>query len=183
MPPRRSKPSKQSKSSKSQKNVQEEEDFNEQPHGKEKISTSQCSLRRTEVILDEKFQVPLCYVQFFQNTKTRPDQTPTPIIKDDILFTIKVEKKKGKKTSTTLSWDLKRITLSKNQIKELEDLQKVFGTNCTHENNTIIYFGTFDESLLKYLLANFNVKEDQIKVMTPKPEVPKYFNVKITFEE
>lgn len=134
-------------------------------------------IRKIEVIIDPDTDVPECYSIYFQK-KSR--QKP---IESSFLFKIVVEKKRGRKMSTTVSWDPKKTNLTKDQIENLKNLQKELGTNATLEKNSMVYFGNFTDFLKDYLVDTFEIAEDKIIIVLPKPSVPPHFNIKIVAKE
>ncbi|KAK8860807.1 Regulator of nonsense transcripts 1-like protein [Tritrichomonas musculus] len=184
-------PPKRGQKGKKTKRIDPDEEPIDQAPEEEKAAQTPSSTKRVEINLDPKYHVPLCYVKFFEKKKGPENNNeqhvqfslPPGAPMKDIIFKIEVDKKKGKKTSTTVSWDPKKKTLTKDQINDLKSLQKEFGTNCTVEKDSIVFFGTFDEELKVYLVEHFDVKDDQISVKIPKPEVPNFFNITIIVKD
>ena len=111
-------------------------------------------IRKIEVIIDPDTDVPECYSIYFQK-KSR--QKP---IESSFLFKIVVEKKRGRKMSTTVSWDPKKTNLTKDQIENLKNLQKELGTNATLEKNSMVYFYLFHfQCFQEYDLFHFLLDE------------------------
>ena len=191
MPPRKGK---QQKGKHPKNKPEPNDDDNDTPEGDENDpNDSKETLRKVDLekTIDPTYDVPYCYVKFFEKKNKKPDdnenpekhknpEKPEPSFK----LIIKVDNKKGKKTSTTISWDCKDIPFPNKKLTDLEsELKKDFNTTCTAKDNSIVMFGNFADKLTEYFFDKYNISENQILVIVPKPEVPKYFKITISTKD
>ena len=151
MPPRRPKPTKvkpsNDKNPPNGKNIHDDDNPSKDTQNPQ---DNNHKFRKVDVVLDEKLGVPPCYTKFF---KQKSDDKP---VQETFKLTIKVEKKKGKKTSTTVSWDSGVNPFPKKLLDIEADLKSDLGTSCSIKNDSLVLFGNMAIRVKDYFIQNYN---------------------------
>lgn len=135
------------------------------------IDEKNIHLRRVEVVLDPKTQVPLCYSKFFRVQET--------IMKNYmIVITIRTNKRLNKKTTTEISWDPQNNPFNDKKLKDIEsELKNYFSTTCTTVDKCkFVLFGSFIHAK-KFLIDKYGIKDDKIRLNFQTNVVPPFFKV------
>ena len=108
--------------------------------------------------IDEEYDVPRCYVEFFRKAHGSGRNNSRQEEKAKIVIT--VENSKWKRNVTKI----KNLNLYVSDIKSfIKEIKNRFGTNCNIESDIVIIQGDFVEKIRELLIEEYKVSENDIQ--------------------